>query len=132
MHASKAQIEQVGRLKKRSDFLRVQKTGSKWVAKGMIVQAAPQEGADQAAGDNKAPCRFGLTVTRRLSKSAVVRNRIKRRLRAAACDILPGNARPGTDFVLIGRPETATRLYTDLKKDLKWCLGKLGYLQEME
>lgn len=121
MQASKQQMKQLGRLKKRSDFLRVGREGRKWVAKGLIVQAA-ENGLRES--------RFGLTVTKRLSKSAVVRNRVKRRLRAAACDILASRAQQGFDYVLIGRPETEKRLYRDLCKDLEWCLGKLGILKE--
>ena len=118
MFASKAQMKEIDRLQRRSDFLRLNKDGRKWVAKGLILLVC-ENGREES--------RFGLTVTRRLSKSAVVRNRIKRRLRAAAYDILP-EARKGMDYVLIGRPETATRLYADLQKDLKWCLGKLDSL----
>ena len=118
MKASKEQIKSLGRLQKRSDFLRVQGTGTKWVSKSLILQA----------GDNPdATVRFGLTVSKKISTSAVVRNRIKRRLRAAARDVLPATARPGADFVLIGRTDTATRSYDDIKKDLAWCVRKMGY-----
>ncbi len=121
MFASKEQMKEIGRLKKRADFLRVQKERRKWVAKGVILQLAD---------NNTAQSRFGLTVTRRLDKSAVQRNRMKRRLKAVAYDILPAHAKEGVDYILIGRPETKTRLYSDLQKDLKWCLGKMGYLKE--
>lgn len=117
MFASKNQIKSLDRLKKRSDFLETQKKGQKWVSKGLIIQAL----------DNTQGLRFGITVTKKLSKSAVVRNRIKRRLRAVACDILPQYAKENADYVLIGRQETATRLYTDLQNDLKWCLKKMGF-----
>lgn len=118
MKATKEQIKSLGRLKKRSDFLRVQGTGAKWVSKSLILQA----------GDNNdATIRFGLTVSKKTSASAVVRNRIKRRLRAAARDVLPGAGRPGADFVLIGRSDTENRSYEDIKKDLAWCVRKLGY-----
>ena len=106
MKATKEQIKSLGRLKKRSDFLRVQGTGAKWVSKSLILQA----------GDNNdATIRFGLTVSKKTSASAVVRNRIKRRLRAAARDVLPG------------RTDTENRSYEDIKKDLAWCVRKLGY-----
>ncbi len=121
MFASKAQMKDLDRLKKRSDFLRVQKQGKKWVAKGLILQLA-DNGTDRR--------RLGITVTKRLDKSAVARNRMKRRLRAAAYDILPVNAKKGVDYILIGRADTATRGYKDLQNDLKWCLGKLGYLSD--
>ena len=74
--------------------------------------------------------RFGLTVSKRISKSAVIRNRVRRRLRAAARDILPHHAMTGFDIVLIGRTETALRPYPQLKEDLRWCLEKLGIAKE--
>ncbi len=105
-------------LKKRSDFLRVQSAGTKWVSRSLILEAvAGKEGQ----------VRYGITVSRRVSLSAVLRNRIKRRLRALADEILPQAAREGADYVLIGRPETATRTYAALQNDLKWCLDRLGY-----
>ncbi len=120
MKATKEQIKMIGRLQKRPEFLRVAAEGQKWVSKSLILQAAPNQ-QDQT--------RFGLTVTKKVSKSAVVRNRIRRRLRATAYDVLPGNAKTGYDYVLIGRVETETRSYDDLVKDLRWCLKKMELLQ---
>ena len=117
MKATKAQIKSLDRLKKRSDFLSAQAAGRKWVSKSLILQAADNGGQG---------LRFGLTVSRKTSKSAVVRNRIKRRLRAAARDVLPQGAQPGTDYVLIGRPETAARSYDEITADLAWCLRRLA------
>ena len=97
----------------------VQKNGEKWVSKGVILQARRNKGSGQR--------RFGLTTSKRLSKSAVVRNRVKRRLRAAACDVLPLYAVSDADYVLIGRPNTETISYATLQSDLKWCLKKLGF-----
>jgi ribonuclease P protein component len=116
MKATKEQMSRLDRLKKRSDFLAVQKNGKKWVAKGFIIQAAPN-GLEKS--------RFGLVVTKKLNKSAVVRNRMKRRLRAVAYDVLPLHGADGQDYVLIGRTDTLDRPYDALKRDLTWCLGKL-------
>jgi ribonuclease P protein component len=123
MHASKEQLKNLDRLKKRSDFLSVQDRvnkgqGGKWVSKSLILQAAP--------GDRQSQ-RFGITVSKKTSKSAVVRNRIKRRLRAAARDVLPQKARDGLDFVLIGRADAETKAYADIVNDLAWCVKRLGY-----
>ncbi len=121
MHTLKSDIKKIGRLQKRPNFLRVAKEGKKWTSKSLILQAAP---------NNLGQARFGLTVTKKISKSAVVRNRIRRRLRAAAFEILPGAAKPGYDYVLIGRHETEKKDYTDLTKDLRWCLKRLELLTE--
>lgn len=117
MKATKEELKNLDRLQKRSDFLRANGNAQKWVAKGMIVLALPND-LDRR--------RLGITVTKRLEKSAVRRNRMKRRLRAAARDVIPTYGKAGMDYILIARTETATRIYTDLKRDLRWCLEKLG------
>lgn len=118
MKATKEELKKLDRLKKRSDFLRLNEGSGKWVSKGFIL-IARENGLEKA--------RFGVTVTKKLEKTAVGRNRMKRRLRAVAADILPCHARGGVDFILIARADAATREYKDLKRDLKWCLGKLGH-----
>ena len=61
------------------------------------------------------PARFGFTVTKQIG-NAVVRNRIRRRLREAVR--LSAGGEPGTDYVLIGRRAALglqfDRLVTDL------------------
>jgi ribonuclease P protein component len=50
----------------------------------------------------------------------VARNRAKRRLREAARAVLPGDGRPGWDYVLIGRPgETAARDFALMCDELR-------------
>jgi ribonuclease P protein component len=120
MHTSQETMKSVARLLKRADFLCVQASGKKWVSKSLVLQIA-----DNPSGTT----RFGLTVTKKVSKSAVVRNRIRRRLRAAAYDVIPVHSSPGHDYVLIGREETATRPYEDLTKDLEWCIKRLNALK---
>ncbi len=102
---------------KRADFMALNRKGRKWTAHGVVLQALPND---------LNIIRVGYTVTKKTEMSAVRRNRIKRRLRAAAADIIPAIAVPGHDYVLIGRQMSATRSYDALCADLKWCLGKLG------
>lgn len=116
MHASKDQQATLIRIQKRSDFVRVQSSGQKWVSQSFVLQVRKND------SDEK---RVGFTVTKRTDKSAVKRNRIKRRLRAVAADILPEHAKGGYDYVLVGRPQSASRPYDIMCKDLKWCLKKL-------
>lgn len=122
MKAYKKDQHVADRLKRRSDFLRVndlsRREGAKWVSKSVILLAVPNE---------QAKSRIGITVTKKLEKTAVGRNRIKRRLRAACAEAFPGYAKDGLDFVLIGRQETATSPYADLIKDLRWCIKRLGH-----
>lgn len=117
MFAKKDQIKMLGRLKKRSDFLRVQQKGQKWVSKSMVVEIAPNDNLG---------LRYGLTVSKKASKLAVTRNRIKRRLRAMAQEVLLAYDNHNIDVVLIGRAATEKKEFDDLKTDLQWCLGKMG------
>ena len=116
------------RLKTRKQFLRVAARRTKWAAPGVVLQVAPQPPEDRATVD--AP-RYGLTVSRRVG-NAVVRNRARRRLRAAAEDVLARRAAPGIDYVLIGRRETPGRDFAALKEDLETGLSRLGALLEQD
>lgn len=108
------------RLKARRDFLSTAR-GAKWAAPGLVLQARRRA---KSPTDIDAPARIGFTVTKKVGK-AHVRNRVKRRLRAAATEILPLGATPGYDYVLIGRAGTITRAYCDLKTDLQTALSKV-------
>lgn len=117
MQAKASDIRKLVTLTQRADFLKIQSQGQKWVAQGLILQilARPESGER----------RIGFTVSKKVSKSAVKRNRIKRRLRAVAAEVLPLYAAAGYDYVLVGRLETASRPYATLLQDLRWCLQKL-------
>lgn len=56
--------------------------------------------------------------------NAVVRNRLKRRLRAVARAVLATGGVAGADHVLIGRSEGLTRDFAVLKADLAKALSK--------
>ena len=77
---------------------------------------------DRADGD--ATMRVGFTVTKKIG-NAVVRNRMKRRLRALARDVLPAEGVPGADHVLIGRNGGIERDFAALRAELVKALGKL-------
>lgn len=109
----------LARLKRRAEFLRVAGSRQKWVTPGMVLQAAP--GPDAAAPET----RIGFTASRKVG-IAVVRNRARRRLRAAVAATMPLHAAAGHDYVLIARAETVRRPYADLVGDLEIGLKRLG------
>jgi ribonuclease P protein component len=108
-------------LKTRADFLRVAACRTKAVTPGLILQAAPRP-TEGLAGS--AP-RVGFTASRKVG-NAVVRNRAKRRLRAAAVQLLADQGSFGTDYVLIARSGTASRPYQALLDDLAAALRRIG------
>lgn len=116
----------VQRLKTRRQFLRVAAGKRKWAAPGIVLQVAPQPPDDRAAPEGP---RYGLTVSRRVG-NAVVRNRARRRLRAAAEEVLPRCAVATHDYVLIGRQGTPARDFSALKNDLETGLRKLGAFRQ--
>lgn len=126
MLVKREDMTMIGRLKRRSDFLRVGAGGQKWVSPTVIIQIADtplESGADPlASGPN-----YGLTVTKKTEKTAVGRNRIKRRLRAAMASALTGEHADlkRTDIVVIGRLAAETAPFDQLVKDIRWCLRRL-------
>ncbi len=68
--------------------------------------------------------RFGLTVTKKLG-SAVIRNRIRRRLREAARAVFAANAQAGFDYVAIARPAALSADFGVLLDDMKRALLRL-------
>jgi ribonuclease P protein component len=120
------------RLRRRLEFLHVARAGRKWAAPGLVLQAVDRHrGRETAAHEGAAAddIRIGFTVTRRVG-GAVVRNRARRRLRAAAETVMPKHAAGGHDYVLIGRAGTLRRPFPALVGDLETALRKLGAWQD--
>lgn len=70
--------------------------------------------------------RVGFTVTKKIG-GAVVRNRMKRRFRALARELVPANGRPGADHVMIGRAKGIERDFSLLRSELADALSLLGH-----
>ena len=79
------------RLRKKTEFLTVQRKGKSWAHPLLILRALPN---DQAMS------RFGFLVSGKVG-NAVVRNRVKRRLKEIA---QREQAQSGWDMVFIARP----------------------------
>jgi ribonuclease P protein component len=103
-------------LRVRRDYLAAAKAG-KQVRQGFVLQARER----QADEPTHTPIRFGLTASKKTG-NAVMRNRIRRRLRALAKEVLPHYGAAGFDYVMIGRVHTAPRAWADLHKDLRSAL----------
>jgi len=102
-------------LKKRKDFVRAAQ-GIKSVTPSLILQAAPSLSAPYKKISEDI-CYVGYTATKKIGK-AFIRNKAKRRLRAAVAQIFTKNASAKTDYVVISRYKTATTPFETIKQDL--------------
>ena len=102
------------RLKKRADFLRAAR-GIRRVEGAITLETclAPELAP--------AHLRVGFTASKKIG-NAVIRNRAKRRLRAAASQLLPLLGRPGHDYVLVARGTAAARPFPALLSDITTAL----------
>ena len=78
---------------------------------------------DRADGDPQV--RVGFTVTKKVG-NAVVRNRMKRRMRELARAALPAAGRPGHDYVMIGRTGGIERDFALLAAELDKALARVS------
>jgi ribonuclease P protein component len=103
-------------LKKRADFLAAN-SGKRASTPGFILLVRDREDSDPVM-------RVGFTVTKKIG-GAVVRNRMKRRFRALAREIMLTKGFPGADHVMIGRSNGIERDYSLLRDELSSALDRL-------
>ena len=116
-HKSKQSVET---LSKRVDFIAASKA-EKFIGKSIIVQARP---------NSLKNIRVGYTASKKVG-NAVMRNRAKRRMRAAAAETVGQYGTSSTDYVLIGRAEsTCNTKFKDLKFELIHAFNKLSVGQK--
>ena len=108
-------------LTRRADFLAAARARRR--ATPAFTLQARRRAPAEAAHVPPEGLRVGYTCSKKVG-NAVARNRARRRLRAAAREVIPAFGRPGWDYVLIGRPtETAARDFRLLCDDLRAALA---------
>ncbi len=99
------------RLKKRADFIRAAK-GHRAHGRSFSLQAVRRKSETEAG-----PPRFGFTVTKKTG-GAVLRNRIRRRLKEALRLAPDLSACPGYDYVILGRQAALSQEFAALQEEL--------------
>ena len=103
-------------IRKRADFIAAN-GGMRTTTPGFILLIRDRKDAD-------ASMRVGFTVTKKIG-GAVVRNRMKRRFRALARELMPIEGVAGADHVMIGRASGIERDYQLLRSDLSGALRRV-------
>jgi ribonuclease P protein component len=103
-------------IKKRSDFLAANR-GKRYATPGFVLLVRDRSDDDPAK-------RLGITITKKVG-NAVVRNRMRRRFRELAREMLGEKGKAGADHILIGRDGGIERDFGELRADLSKALQKL-------
>jgi ribonuclease P protein component len=104
-------------LTRRADFLAANR-GRRAPMPGFVLLVRAREDGDSRI-------RLGITVTKKIG-GAVVRNRMKRRFRSLARELMPERGIAGADHVLIGRQGGIERDFVLLKAELEKALRKVA------
>lgn len=104
-------------LKKRSDFLSIGKCGKRFSCPFFVLITNKR-----STLSHHSDIRVGYTVSKKVSKKAVTRNRIKRRLREAVRQEAPYHASAGFDYILIARQAAETCPFDELTERLRFGL----------
>ena len=103
-----------GRLRKRREFLAVRR-GEKRRGRFFLLEVLDRGDQDYA--------RVGFTVTKKVG-NAVVRNRIRRRLKEAVRVHAAGDMQRGNDYVIVGREDVLAAPFAEIKTELSRRLRK--------
>jgi ribonuclease P protein component len=109
-------VKRAQRLRSSADFRRVRDAAGRGQTHPLLVlYAAPNE---------LSHTRVGVTVSRRVG-SAVVRNRVRRRIREASRLLLPRLAR-GHDLLFVARPASAAAAWSDVCQAVEGLVRRAG------
>lgn len=104
-------------IKKRSDFLAANR-GKRYATPGFVLLVFDRRDDDSAI-------RLGITITKKVG-NAVIRNRMRRRFRELARELLADLGKTGADHILIGRDGGIERDFGQLREDMAKALRKLA------
>jgi ribonuclease P protein component len=114
-------LQRKNRLTSEKDFARLFSKGRPFHGKGVTMKAAHS---------SLAYPRVGFVVSTKVSKRAVVRNQIKRRMREVVRAQIASMA-PGVDVVFMAKPDAVALPFADLQRTLIELLRKSGILRRV-
>lgn len=114
-------LPRANRLKDRRDFQAVYKRGIARSSSHLILRALSTASAENSSFEPTT--RIGISISRKVSKKAVVRNRIKRQIRGAAAELLP-HMETGWYIVVVVKPSAVECKYERFLRELEQLLIK--------
>lgn len=115
------------RLRHRRDFSRVYQRGTRLNSLALSLRAYSRVKQAHPPEQSSHPVRIGFSISQKISKRAVIRNRIKRRLRAAFRQLLP-RVQDGWDLILVVRPDAVECDYLEFLQQLEQLLAQANIL----
>ena len=106
------------RLKRREDFNAVYQNGRRFRSSHFTLLVLVNSPNRDVASSKPLPSRFGISISQKVSKRAVVRNRIKRQIRAILREFLP-YLQAERRLVISVRPNAVGCEYQEFLRELR-------------
>lgn len=125
-------LPQANRLKHRRDFQTVyqkgiRRSGRYLTLRGLRWRHSAEQSqilkASKPIQESKPPTRIGISISQKVSKKAVVRNRIKRQIRAILRQLLP-RISPGWQLIIVVHPGAQACEYAQFLGELEQLLAQ--------
>lgn len=112
-------LAKTNRLKKERDFGKILRSGKKFREDFLLLRVSKND-IDKV--------RFGISVSKKVSKKATLRNKLKRRLASLLAIYLP-RIRKGTDLLFITLPGMELKTFPEIKETIGELFKKSKVLQ---
>ncbi|MGV9767938.1 ribonuclease P protein component [Microbacterium sp. NPDC003461] len=106
------------RLTRGIDYRSVSRRGARCAGAHVVTHAV--------LTDEARPARFGFIITKAVG-GAVVRNTVRRRLKAVCAEALP-DVREGADVIIRALPSSADASFAELRAEVRRCLERRSVL----
>ena len=117
-------LPKANRLRRNQDFSKVYEKGLRKKGPDLVLRALRRPGENSQTAK---PTRIGISIGKKVSKQAVVRNRLKRLIRAAMRQLLP-KIEPGWDLAIVVKPTAQKCNYREILQQLEQLLARTEVL----
>jgi len=109
-------LPKINRLRHHKAFKRVYQKGGRCAGRYLILRLLQETASPEE--ESLPPPQIGISISQKVSKKAVIRNRIKRQIRGAFRELLP-QLSPGWKIVVVVKPQAQGCKYEDFLRELR-------------